>query len=108
MSGAVAVTQADREAVTAFHNAQLQRIFMGDRTLGENRDAIEQAFARHRHAAEAASKQQIAELVEALAKALPYVTQAWLATGDPLPDALMAEIETTLARAKASSDGGEG
>lgn len=44
----VPVIQADRDAVIAFHNAQLARIMAGDRTLGENRDAIEQAFARHR------------------------------------------------------------
>ena len=46
------VTDADRAAVTAFHNIQIKRIIAGDKTLGDNRDVIEQAFARHRIEAE--------------------------------------------------------
>ena len=62
------ITQADRDAVRAFHSAQLKRIFLGDKTLGENRDAIEQAFARHRIASQA-------ELVEALADLCSWETE---------------------------------
>lgn len=46
----IEVTQADRDAVTAFHNVQAKRILAGDKTLGDNRDTIEQAFAHRRHA----------------------------------------------------------
>lgn len=42
------VTQADKDAVTRFHNIQMKRIMAGDKTLGDNRDVIEQAFAAHR------------------------------------------------------------
>lgn len=42
------VNDLDRAAVTRFHNIQIKRIMAGDRTLGDNRDTIEQAFARHR------------------------------------------------------------
>ena len=59
------VTQVDRDAVTAFHYAQVKRILAGDRTLGENRDAIEEAFARHREAAEAEAKAREAAMREA-------------------------------------------
>lgn len=60
------VTEADKAAVTTFQNKQIKRIIAGDRTLGENRDCIEQAFARHRIAAEAASEAQVKVLREAL------------------------------------------
>jgi hypothetical protein len=59
-----------REAVDAFHAAQLKRIFAGDKTLGENRDAIEQAFARHRIRA-------TAEALEAMREALDFLEQAF-------------------------------
>jgi len=62
----VQVTQADRDAVDAFHAAQLKRIFTGDKTLGENRDAIEQAFARHRIEATAEALEAMREAREAL------------------------------------------
>jgi hypothetical protein len=62
----VQVTQADRDAVDAFHAAQLKRIFAGDKTLGENRDAIEQAFARHRITATAEALEAMREAREAL------------------------------------------
>lgn len=56
-TNALIVTQADvndldRAAVTRFHNIQIKRIVAGDKTLGDNRDVIEQAFARHRIEAE--------------------------------------------------------
>lgn len=58
----IEVTQADRDAVTVFHAAQIKRIMSGDKTLGKNRDCIEQAFARHRIAALEAQAARIAEL----------------------------------------------
>lgn len=57
MGDAVPITQADvndldRAAVTRFHDIQFARIIAGDKTLGDNRDTIEQAFALHRIEAE--------------------------------------------------------
>jgi len=58
------VTEADKAAVTAFHNKQAARILAGDKTLGDNRDCIEQAFAAHRLASTA--QPEVKALVEAL------------------------------------------
>ena len=104
MSAPVTVTQLDRDAVTAFHNVQLQRIFVGDRALGDGRDAIEQAFARHRMAAEAASKAREAELVEALELALEYWAHRQKRYKNRHP-VWVGKAKTSLARAKATSDG---
>ena len=62
----VEVTQADREAVKAFHRAMAKKLFadiasgepptFGD-DAGHDGDTIHQAFARHRTAAEAASRE---------------------------------------------------
>lgn len=60
------VTEADKAAVTAFHNKQAARILAGDKTLGDNRDCIEQAFAAHRLASTA--QPEVKALVEALEK----------------------------------------
>lgn len=56
MSELLPVTQADRDAVQAFHRVQVKRIVAGDRTLGDDQgDAgvLVQAFARHRLTASA-------------------------------------------------------
>ncbi len=68
------VTDADREAVTRFHAIQIKRIMAGDSTLGDNRDVIEQAFARHRLAATRTTAGVGRE--EAIA-AIVSVKQAW-------------------------------
>lgn len=67
----VEVTQADREAVQAFHRAMAEKLFadiasgeppsFGD-DAGHDGDTIHQAFARHRTAAEAASREEVERL----------------------------------------------
>jgi hypothetical protein len=42
------VEQCDKVAVDRLHAIQTKRILAGDRTPGDKRDVIEQAFARHR------------------------------------------------------------
>ena len=54
------VNDADKAAVTRFHAIQVKRIMAGDRTLGDNRDTIEQAFARHRIEATAPLREALA------------------------------------------------
>ena len=67
-TNALIVTQADvndldRAAVTRFHDIQIKRIIAGDKTLGDNRDVIEQAFAQHRIEAERRALQARAGVV---------------------------------------------
>jgi len=73
---ATQVTQADRDAVTAFHAAQIKRILAGDKTLGQNRDAIEHAFARHREATTSTITAQVEALVSLLTKAVGDIAAA--------------------------------
>ena len=86
------VEQADREAVTAFHNVQAKRILAGDRSLGENRDAIEQAFARHRtasvEAATADLRERLAEQAAQIAKLRAEVERLREAIANPPEEAL--------------------
>ncbi|MGW8135397.1 hypothetical protein ACWGNZ_07135 [Sphingomonas zeae] len=80
------VTDADRAAVTAFHTIQIKRIIAGDKTLGDNRDVIEQAFARHRIEAEK----------RAMPAALPdpvKLAESFCAT--PLPETVSADLCAT-------------
>lgn len=80
------VTDADRAAVTAFHTIQIKRIIAGDKTMGDNRDVIEQAFARHRIEAER----------RATRAALPdpvKLAERFCAT--PLPETVSADLCAT-------------
>lgn len=83
----VEVSQLDRDAVTAFHAIQIRRIMAGDKTLGENRDVIEQAFAAHRIATTAdlqakleAAEGRIEELVGLLTRAVADISTALIMT----------------------------
>jgi|HubBroStandDraft_1064217.scaffolds.fasta_scaffold67850_5 hypothetical protein len=65
---AVEVTQADRDAVQAFHSIMIKRIIRGDKTLGDDQGdngVLVQAFARHRLAA---ASQDYARGIEDAAK----------------------------------------
>jgi hypothetical protein len=75
MSDMLPVTQADRDAVKAFHNAMLDKLMVAvkDKKAGARFGEDEgdggnliQAFARHRLTTEAAQSSRIRELTEAL------------------------------------------
>lgn len=100
------VTQADRDAVQAFHRAMAGKL-MADITSGKaptfgddaghDGDAIHQAFARHREAAEAASKAREAALVEALGEALHGLSAMLLLTSALDDDKTHAAYEKVVA-----------
>jgi hypothetical protein len=96
------VTQADRDAVTAFHNKQAARIIAGDRTLGKNRDCIEQAFARHRQSAQADALAVIEQAVGALEAIIPFAEDITESGCEAITQgsATLAALQAYVAQAK--------